>query len=255
MGLVDLNVELAGLPKTGKLYLEDSYLKCCESRVLKVIRDRGSRAYVVLDRSVFHPRGGGQPSDVGVIRCGSLVFMVRKVLNVNGVLAHYGKFVDGQFAENCLVQCEVDWGFRFKVMKLHTTGHILDYALRVVYGEVVDTLAAFHGPPKAYTIYAARVPSNNEVKLIEKIANEIVSENRPVKIIFVNRDELLRITFNAPNLGRLPKSDLYRVVVIEGVNGIPCTGTHIRMTGEIERIKIVDVEEVEGGFKLYYDVS
>ncbi|MEM1550012.1 MAG: hypothetical protein QW352_05630 [Candidatus Methanomethylicia archaeon] len=40
---------------------------------------------------------------------------------------------------------------------------------------------------------------------------------------------------------------------MEGINGIPCTGTHLSNTGEINEIKIVKIEKTDFGFKLYYD--
>ncbi len=253
--MVDIKSRVMGAPKTIKLYLDNSYIKVCESRVLDVIEDRGLRAYIVLDKSIFHPRGGGQPSDVGLITYETSAFKVRKVLDVNGVLVHYGKFTAEPFSSGCSVKCAIDWNYRYKVMKLHTAGHIIDYALKEVYGRVVDTLDAMHGPPKAYIAYEAEAPSEDQLRKIEAIANKIAKEGRVIRIVYVRKNELSRVAFNAPNISRLPESDYYRIVVIEGVNGIPCTGTHLKNTREIHSIKILGVEEVDEGFKLYYDAT
>jgi len=56
--------EGGGLPPTERVYLEDPYARPIRARVLRSVRD-GGRRYVVLDSTVFHPRGGGQPSDGG----------------------------------------------------------------------------------------------------------------------------------------------------------------------------------------------
>ncbi len=253
--MVNIKSLLSNKPKTIKIYLDNSYLKKYTSKVLEIIFERGSRAYIILDRTIFHPKGGGQPSDIGIIKYNNSIFEVKKVLNINDVLAHYGKFKTQPFNIGDNVECELNWNFRYKVMKLHTAGHILDYALREVYGRVVDTIDAMHGPPKAYITYNAETPSSGQLKRIEEIANGIVREDRNVKIVYVNRERLEEVVFNAPNLARLPESESYRIVVIEGVNGIPCTGTHLKRTGEISLIKILGVEKVNDGFKLYYDAD
>ena len=252
--MVDIKAALTGFPKTKKIYLEDSYLKQYKNRIMNVVMDHGQKAYIVLYESIFHPQSGGQPSDIGWIKSSGGQFEVKKVLDINGVLAHNGRFVSGSFKENEEVVCEIDWGQRYKVMKLHTTGHILDRALNEIYGKAIDTLGALHGPPKAYTNYKA-TPDPSKINEIEKVANQIVQKDIAVNIVYTNAAKLPEVAINAPNLDRLPPSDRYRVVVIEGVNGIPCTGTHVKKTGEVGRIKVLGLESEGEGFKLYYDIE
>jgi len=252
--MVDIKVALTGFPKTKEIYLEDSYLKRYKTRIMKVITDHGQRAYIVLYESIFHPQTGGQPSDIGWIKSNGGQFEVKKVLDINGVLAHNGRFISGSFKENEEVECEIDWEYRYEVMKLHTTGHILDRAVNEIYGKPIGTLGALHGPPKAYTIYKA--PSEpSKIIEIEKIANQIVQKNLAVNIVYTDANKLREVATNAPNLDRIPRSDRYRIVVIEGVNGIPCTGTHVKKTGEVGRIKVLGLENESEGFKLYYNVE
>ena len=80
-------------------------------------------------------------------------------------------------------------------------------------------------------------------------------EGRPVRFLTVPKEELRRATFNAPNLARLPEASEYRVVVIDGINGIPCTGTHVRNTKEVGKISVTGVANKEGYFRLYYTVE
>lgn len=243
-------------PSTEKLYLFDSYLRMCSSVLLDYVCERGSRYYVVLDRSIFHPRGGGQPCDIGWLVGDGFRFLVRKVLDVYGVLVHYGKVVDGDMpSRGSMVKCVIDWDRRYRIMRLHTAGHIIDYAVNQVYGHVVETLDALHGPPKPYIVYKEYPPSDNILRRIESIANQIVEEKHPVEILFASRDELVYKVVGAPNIDRLPRADKYRLVSIRGVNAIPCTGTHVGNTGEVGRIIIDNVEVLDKGFKLFYNVS
>lgn len=252
--MVNIYRALEGLKETSKVYMDDQYARILESTIINVVKEKGKKAYVIVDKSIFHPRSGGQPNDIGVIEKEGTMFRVLKVLNVRGVLAHYGKFIEGNFNAGNKVKLKIDWNHRFRVMKLHTAGHIIDYALKKIYGKVINTLDAFHGPPKAYIVYDAEAPSPEMLHKIEKEANKIVKENRKVKVIYATQESLLKIAFNAPNLDRLPPSEKYRVVVIEGVNGIPCTGTHVKETSEVGEIKIIGMEKLERGFKLFYNV-
>ncbi|MEM4436873.1 MAG: hypothetical protein QXO22_08015, partial [Thermosphaera sp.] len=59
----------------------------------------------------------------------------------------------------------------------------------------------------------------------------------------------------APNIQRLPKTSKYRIVEVEGVNAIPCTGTHVANTREIGRVRIIRAERTIRGFKLHYMVE
>lgn len=253
--MVNIYRALEGVRETIKTYMDQQYAHTLESIVINVIKEKGRRAYVVVDKSIFHPRSGGQPNDIGVIENEESTFKVVKVLNVKGVLAHYGKFIQGSFNPSDKVTLKIDWNYRYKIMKLHTAGHIIDYALKEIYGKVINTLDAFHGPPKAYIVYNAEPPSQEMLIEIEKIANKIVNEDKEIKIIYTTRESLFKVAFNAPNLDRIPPSEKYRVVVIEGINGIPCTGTHVKRTSEVGVIKIIGLEELSEGFKLHYDVQ
>jgi len=257
--LPDVRVWARKFPKTLKLYLDDSYLKSCTAKVLGILKEKGSRYYIILDKTIFHPKGGGQPSDVGSIRIGETILNVKKVLDVGGVIIHYVKVKNDNLVVDNLIgnkaYCEIDWDQRYKVMKLHTAGHILDYAVQKAYGSLVNTLDAFHGPPEAYVGYEAEPPSNDVVNEIEEIANDVVRAGKSVSHVYVTKEELGNVIFNAPNIGRLPESRIYRVVIIEGINGIPCTGTHVRNTKEVGNIKITKVEVLNKMFRLYYKVE
>ncbi len=237
---------------TGELYLADPYARRCESRVTDIERVKGRRAYITLDRTIFHPLGGGQPSDEGVISGSSGVFEVRKVIRVGSAIKHWGSFASGTLSVGDEVTCEIDWGRRYKVMRLHTAGHVLDYAMLQLYGRLVETLDAYHGPPEPYLEY--NVEAKPDAGELERLANEIVLRALPVAVRIVPAGELGKHVYNAPNLSRLPGADRYRIVEIPGVNAMPCTGTHVSNTREVGRVRILRVEKFRG-YVVFYDVE
>ena len=254
--MVDVNFWARRFPPTRKLYEEDSYLREADSTVIGYVEEKSRRYYTVFSETIFHPRAGGQGSDTGLAEWEGGSFKVEKALNVGGVVVHRGRLLEGCMPEaGAAVRLVLDWGNRYRTMRLHTAGHILDHAVRVVYGRVVETLDAYHSPPIPYVVYSARAPTASELKEIERVANEVVSMDLPVKVVYVERGGLERVVLYAPNLSRLGEAESYRVVVIEGLNAIPCTGTHVKRSGEVGRIVIREVADLNGKFKLVYDVA
>ncbi|MEN3047176.1 MAG: alanyl-tRNA editing protein [Candidatus Caldarchaeales archaeon] len=245
---------VSGLPPTSRLYLEDSYLRGARAKVLRYVPETRASGYVVLDGTVMHPKGGGQPSDTGRIHGEGAEFVVKKVLELNDVVVHYGRLASGSELRG-EVTVELDWEPRYSVMRHHTAGHVLDYAVMAVLGEEgLTSASAFHGPPESYIEFEGP-PREMDLKALEEVANEVVGQDRRVFPVYVEPERLGEVVRGAFNLNRLPKADRYRVVVIEGVNAIPCGGTHVSRTSEIGRVRVTGVEPSQAGFKLLYRVE
>jgi alanyl-tRNA synthetase len=254
--MVDLYSWLKRAVSTELLYLDNSYLKTVSVSLLDYACDKPGKCYLVFDKTIFHPKTGGQGSDTGWVRGESFEFRVEKALMVGNVVAHYGRVVGGELpAKGSPVTLELDWEPRYRAMRLHTAGHILDYAVMRVYGRHVNTLEARHSPPDAYIEYEVKHASEKIVEEILREAARIVEEARKVRAFWVSWEELSTKIYNAPNLQRLPRTSKYRIVEIEGINAIPCTGTHVSNTREVGRVKLVRLEETVRGLKLYYDVD
>ncbi|MCL7392637.1 MAG: alanyl-tRNA editing protein [Thaumarchaeota archaeon] len=251
--MVSLAEVVAGLPETKKLYLDDSYKKEAESHVLRWIKDTGRKGYVVVRETIMHPKSGAQPSDHGVLESAGITFIVNKVMEYNGVIVHYGEISGGDFKEEDCVKLRLDWERRYKIMRTHTAGHIVDYAVVTIYGRPFQSQSAMHDVGYGFQEYIGEY-SGDLKERIEEVANEVVMSNKPVFAEYVNAHELSNRVFGAPNLARLPRLDVYRIVVIEGINAIPCGGTHVKNTSEVGRIKIESIEQVGNGFKVSYRV-
>ncbi len=249
---MDLGIFTSDVSPTKKLYLDNSYMKSCEAVVLKYVIEK-NRAYIALDQTIFHPQGGGQPSDVGIIRGSEFEVYIKRAMESRGVVVHWGE-VKGNVKSQEKIICEIDWSHRYYNMKLHTAGHVIDYAVMKVLGHPITTISANHGP-QAYIEYLGNPPNQVQLKDIEQEANRIVRLEKPVKVLYIKREELSKITFNAPNLLRIPQLEIYRIVMIEDVNAMPCGGTHVNNTREIEKIIIKNVEDLGASYKLHYDVK
>ncbi len=251
--MVSLNEVAAGLPPTSRTYLIDSYLKSLETRLLRFVPETKKAGYLVAADTPMHPKGGAQPSDTGWIEGAGFRARIRKVLEHGGVIIHYGEIVEGSVDEGGRVRIDLDWEPRYVVMRLHTAGHIIDYAVYQLIGRELFSSRANHGPPESYLEYVGD-PGELDESSIESLANETVKSSKRVYAVTVPRGELQNVIRGAPNILRLPDLDIYRVVVIDGVNAIPCGGTHVSVTSEVGEIRVERLERSEKGFKVVYSV-
>ena len=231
---------------TELLYYRDSYLREFRARVVGV-RSAGEATAVSLDRTAFYPTSGGQPNDLGKI--GAL--SVRDVqINESGEVAHIleagARGSGAALSVGQEVPCVVDWQRRFDHMQQHTGQHVLSAAfVRLFRFETVS----FHLGTETSTIdLAAPSVVPRHLAEAEELANQIVIENRPVRIQFRDAgtldEALLRRAVNRE--GEL------RLIEVEDFDLCPCGGTHVARTGEIGPIFLRKVERVKGNWRVEF---
>nr|MDO8133132.1 alanyl-tRNA editing protein [Candidatus Njordarchaeum guaymaensis] len=256
---MDLKELAKDSPKTELIYWRDSYARSFESEVIRVVRDKRN-VYLVTQASAFHPKSGGQPSDSGTLTDASgLILAVKKVMIVGGVVVHYCSVIEGHLDElksGARIDGEINWDERFLAMRRHTAGHLFDHCLEVATGVTSRTVDSWLGVP-CYVTYAGEPPSQSACDKAVKLEVEGIRKGLPVRLEFVSYRKMLEIASDAPNIERLPESELMRIVTIEGCKPIPCGGTHVNNTAEIGNFKLHKVEKVSEGnaFRVYFDVK
>ncbi|MDA4112712.1 MAG: alanine--tRNA ligase [Thaumarchaeota archaeon] len=238
--------DISGLPDTRLLYYEDVDLFDFEAKVLKIY-DGG---LVVLDRTAFYPRGGGQEPDHGTIN-GKKVADVTKygsvVLHkVDGELPKVGSDVHGS----------IDSVRRQRIKRIHTATHILNGASRQVLGPWVWQHSAFKEADygRLDITHFAHL-SEEEVQKIEDVANDIVMKDLPVNISSMpRRTAEEKYGFRIFQGGVVPSRTL-RIVNIADWDVQACGGTHVRTTGEVGLIKITRTERIQDGVERLHFVA
>jgi len=216
------------------IYLEDSYLRECDAEVQSVEEGR----YVILNRTIFHPEGGGQPWDTGEIIRGDESFRVIYVRWLRRLVSHEVDRAGLEPGER--VRCLLDWDRRYRSMRLHTALHILWAALTKAI-EGLEILSSEIGLERSrFDVRADRSTLIERLSEIEAAANRIVKENRPLRIRMLGRVEaerLLRSYGEDPS--QRPEGERIRIVEIPEWDVAACLGTHVRSTGEVGNIKIL----------------
>ena len=222
---------------TRKLYFEDVDLSEFEADVVERLTLDGAPA-VVLDRTCFYPESGGQPWDRGTLGGAQVVKVVEEGDRVVHVL-------DREIPAD-RVRGRVDRDVRFDHMQQHTGQHILSQAfIEELRGE---TLSFHLGAESATLEIGIGQISEADVRRVERRANAVVFENRPVKAYFVPPERISEVPFRRP-----PKKEgVLRVVEVERFDHSACGGTHCRSTGEVGLIKILRWERIRGNLRFEF---
>jgi alanyl-tRNA synthetase len=235
---------VAELPKTEKLYYEEPERTEFEAVVLDVI-ERGEDGYdVVLDQTMFYPEGGGQPADCGTLSTEEVTAEVTDVRDADGVVLHR---TDADPGKGEFVRGSIDSARRRRLMAHHTATHIVGYAARQVLGDHVRQAGAQKGVESSrFDIRHYERLSREDVKRIERVANDIVTDNVSVTQRWPDRREAEdEYGFDIYQGGIPPGETLRLIQVDEDVQA--CGGTHVSRTGDVGAIKILSTEPVQDG--------
>ena len=220
---------------TEKLFYEDVYCRRFQAKVVSCVP--GKHGFdVVLDKTAFYPEGGGQPGDTGTLSG----VRVTDTHEAKGEIVHY---CEKPLDAGSVVEGEIDWEHRFGLMQLHSGEHILSGIVHRRFG--YDNVG-FHMGADMVTIDFSGMLTEEDLRSIEREANEIVWENRPVTIAFPPEEEL-------PNIPYRSKKALtgdVRIVTVENADICACCGTHVTRTGEIGLIKIFSCVKFHEGVRL-----
>ncbi len=226
------------VPPTKLLFYETESKFDFRAKVLKVFDGQ----YVVLDKTEFYPRGGGQEPDHGTIQDAQVVDVER----FGDVVIH--KITGKVPKRGSLVNCRVDGERRRRIMQIHTATHILNGSSRQVLGPWVWQHSAFKEEEYGrldITHFAHLTQA--EVQKIEDLANEVVRKNLTVKTSFMPRQEAEeKYGFRIYQGGITPTKSI-RIVNIGNWDIEACGGTHTGKTGEVGLIKITKAERVQDG--------
>ncbi len=226
---------------TERLYYRDSYLTQFNARVMHITEREGKFA-VVLDRTAFYPTSGGQLFDTGTLGAENILDVVEDNGEVEHILDH-----QPDFQVNDSVEGIIDWTRRRDNMQKHTGQHILSQAFIRVCG--AETVSARLGEEDSTIDLDRDSIVADDIEKAEDLANQVIFENRPVNIEFVNYDRLKEMP-----LRKIPqrKEGEFRIVSIEAFDWSACGRSHCRQTGSVGIIKITGSEKIRGNLRLHF---
>lgn len=231
----ELNLE--GIADTDLLYYKNDPHEF-DAKILKIIKNK----FVILDKTSFYARGGGQEPDHGKIAD----FDVIDVTKHGNVVLHEIK--DGTPKEGMVVKCKIDSVRRYGITRNHTSTHVLNASARNILGSWIWQHSAFKDADYArLDITHHSNLTEEEITKIEDLANVTVRKDIPILINqFERGDAEQEYGFRIYQGGVVPVK-LVRIVNIEGFDVEACGGTHVQKTGEVGLIKITKAERIQDG--------
>lgn len=221
---------------TEKLYDYDSFLSEFTSTVLSC--EKSENGYkVTLDKTAFFPEGGGQFSDTGMIGK-TAVFDVQ---TDGGEIFHY---CENEVAVGSTVNCKIDFKKRFRNMQNHSGEHIISGLVHSLYSY---ENVGFHLGKNEVTLDFNGVLTKEQLRDIEIKANEAVIEDVPVTAVYPTKEELEKINYRS----KKELSGKVRIVTVEGYDTCACCAPHVKHTGQIGQIKILDFSKYKSGVRVY----
>ncbi len=220
---------------TEKLYLTDSYMKEFEAEVTKVTDGK----YAVLDKTAFYAISGGQPNDTGKLIVNGNELNVVFVKAFGEDVSH--EIEGGEIKEGDNVKGILDWGKRHKLMRMHSSAHIL---AAVIYKELGSLITGGQlGEEKSRMDFNVTDFDRELLTAFEEKANAIVGQTIPITVDFLPYEEAMAMPeiFRLKNV--LPKNlKELRIVKMGDFDAQADGGTHVKNTSEVGEIKITKLE-------------
>ncbi len=230
---------------TKTLYLEDSYMRECDAIVLEVADARS----VVLDQTIFYPRGGGQPGDTGKLIVSNSDSNPNREFRVVNVMKKDGKIVheleagvqDPGLKTGDRVRLVLDWERRYKFMRMHTAAHVLgstmynDMGVLITGNELGEEKTRFDFNTENFD----RALFDGIVKKV----NGLLAQDVELKTYSLPREEAMKIPGVVKLANALPPSiTVLRIVEIPGIDVQADGGTHVKNLKEVGQIELLKLE-------------
>jgi alanyl-tRNA synthetase len=231
---------------TTRLYYHDSFLYDFEAEVREV--QETPKPALLLDRTAFYPTSGGQIFDTGVISTEHEKLKVNEVADTeDGRIVHYLEAPPKSVQPGSKVRGQIDATRRRDHMQQHTGQHVLSAAFVRLFN--MPTVS-FHMADDYCSIdLDTPTLSKDQIEAAERLANEIILENRTVDIRFVTREEAGKL-----GLRKLPPAerDELRLIDIHDFDLSACGGTHVNQTGQIGCVLLRRIEKVRQGWRVEF---
>lgn len=240
-----------------RLYYSGSFVRDFTAQVTDIrelSRSDGQSIWqIALDRSAFYPTSGGQPHDLGVLRATSRSGAVLEVPVMaveeddHGEVWHHTL---KPLLAGTDIHGEIDWQRRLDHMQQHSGQHLLS---AVFSRELNAHTVSFHLGETSSTIdLAVETLAHHSLERIERIANELIAENRTVSVRTVAPDEAAAL-LAAGKLRKLPEREgTIRLIEIDGHDLNACGGTHVSATGQIGGLMIRSIERARQGVRVEF---
>jgi Ser-tRNA(Ala) deacylase AlaX len=229
---------------TERLFWQDMYLREFDAKVESV-----DESGVRLDRTAFNPRGGGLVSDVGKLSGSDVVEVVKKDDAIYHVLGGGASLSPGDSVHGV-----IDWERRHRVMRMHTTAHILSAVVNRETGALITGNQI--SPVESRIDFSLEAFDREKFGDYVRMANDAARSGAEVRTFFMKREEALRTPGFVKLAGALPPAvEELRIVQIGEIDTQADGGVHVKNTSEIGEIVVNRIENKgKSNRRLYFSL-
>ena len=235
--------------ETIRLYDNDAYATEFEATVLSCEqKSESDNLYeVILDQTLFFPEEGGQSPDMGVLGGYNVVDVQIK----NGVITHTIDIAsagddsqDGNgIPAGAHVDGKIDWQHRFYNMQQHSGEHIFS---GIVHSRFGYENVGFHLSDSVVTMDFNGVIKPEDIADIEREVNVAITRNIPVEVTYPSKAELETLEYRS----KIEIEGQVRIVTVPGYDVCACCAPHVKRTGEIGMLKVMNYQNYKGGIRI-----
>lgn len=223
---------------TERYYLENPYLTELNAHIIHRFK-RDNLYFIELDKTIAYPNlSGGQPTEGGLLENLPLENTIEEDNKIYHVLK--------TDLSKPKVLLKINWKKRFDYMQQHSGQHVLSYCINKLYN--FNTIGFNLSDTKATIDINTTNFSADHINKTELLCQNIINSNIPIKTYTINKKKAqhLKIPKKLENLNDI------RIVEIEDLDYNPCSGTHVSNTSEINIIKIIKKEKINGKTRLHF---
>ncbi len=230
---------------TRKLFWDDMYAREFDAEVELVDGNR-----VVLDQTAFNPRGGGLVSDTGRLNGVKVIEATKEGDSVYHILEAQAELRVGDKVHGVL-----DWDRRYRIMRMHTSAHILSAVVNRETGALITGNQI--SPDESRVDFNLEDFSKDKMSSYIDGVNEAVARGLEVTTFFMKREEALATPGFVKLANAMPPSlDVLRIVQIGDVDTQADGGVHVRNTSEIGKVVGLKTENKgKSNRRLYFTVE
>ena len=238
------------MTETIKLYDMDAYATEFEADIISCEPNKADdkRFDIILNQTLFFPEEGGQSPDMGILGG----YRVVDVQIKSGVITHTVDTSAGdccevekkaELAAGVHVKGKIDWQHRFYNMQQHSGEHIFS---GIVHSRFGFENVGFHLSDSVVTMDFSGVISPEDIAEVEHEVNVAISKNIPIEVTYPSRDELAQLEYRS----KIEIEGQVRIVTVPGYDVCACCAPHVKRTGEIGMLKVMNYQNYKGGVRV-----
>ena len=220
---------------TQKLYWQTPYETKFTAKI-KVIKKAG----IVLDKTLFYPESGNQLSDKGYLEINDFKFEIEKVSKENKEVIHH---ISSDFQDKInigdSVEGEIDWEYRYGLMKAHSSQHLFSAVLKNNYD--IDTIRANINFEEIFLQISQKLDYEQLKEILHEVNTICTLKNLIIKQKIITHEQAEKRAKEIRS--KIPDESKVRLIEIENLDLVCCGGTHVQTTTEIGSLFIFEFKK------------